>query len=412
MTDLNAKRCRLGNGHRMWLKNASPPWAFAKDIGSAWEEVQKDPSTEQLVQAVLKWREFDVVSNRLVCEDMKAYFKQEAIDPRDLSLEGAWMWLAHYIIGVRVGQSYLMGSPPPRGREMRQLRNAGAMNANCFYANYNVWDHGSQTFSFSLPLAAKLMLTDIGHVKWADFKMPFPAFVIQVPPELATLVDPSTGQHRMDSVLVVDGYSSGRRRIEMLFTGQENENSTSMGDDANIYANMWCNSEDHLVEDAIKYNRGDFVDDNQELAIFAGTTGDDATKQLMRWACAMILYLTDFPKDIVKETNPEVARINAKLPTLKGKARHNAKRKVNALLKEPTPYLVGTKVTIDPRLEKVAAQIGRGERLPPSVASYVRGHRKMQPHGPGRTLRKPIWVDPYWRNLEHEQVSSKTYEVK
>jgi hypothetical protein len=36
----------------------------------------------------------------------------------------------------------------------------------------------------------------------------------------------------------------------------------------------------------------------------------------------------------------------------------------------------------------------------------------MQPYGPKRSLRKPKWIDPYWRNLEQEQTSSKTYDVK
>jgi hypothetical protein len=396
----------------MWLKNASPPWQFACDVGAAWEEVKEDPSTKRLVEMVLKWREFDVQSNTQLCQEAKEYFEKHFLDPRELPTSGPYMWMANYIIGTRVAMSYLEGSDPPAREEMQQLQNAGSMNANCFYANFNAWLCGSQTFSFSLPLAAKLMLTNVDHVKWADFHCPFPAFVIQVPPELAMLVDPATGHHRMDSVIIVDGYSGGRRRIEMLFTGQENENSKCMGDDANIYANMWCNDDEHLIEDAIKYNRGDFLNANEELAIFAGTKGDEATKQLMRWACAMVLYLTQAPKDIVKETNPEVSRLQRKIPTLTGKSKKNAKRKLKALLKENSPYLVGTKVTIDPRLEKVAGAIGRGEALPPSVASYVRGHMKMQPHGPGRTLRRPQWIEPYWRNLEQEQTTSKKYDVR
>lgn len=411
MSDLTAKRERLGNGHKAWLKNASPPWGFVHDVGSAWEEVEKDPSTKKLVEMVLKWREFSVQGNQQICRDAKEYFEKHFLDPRELPNEGPYKWMASYIIGTGVALSYLDGESPISKEEMNRLRNAGSMNAHSFYANFNAWLCGSQTFSFSLPLAAKLMLTDVSHVKWADFHCPFPAFVIQVPPELATLVDPSTGNHQMDSVIVVDGYSGGRRRLELLFTGMENEKSRCLGDDANIYANMLCNDEEHLIEDAIKYNRGDFTNANTELAIFAGTTGDDATKKLMRWAAAMILYLANPNKDIVKQTNPELSRLQHKLPTLKGKSRKNAKRKIKALLQENSPYLVGTRVTIDPELEKVAGAIGRGEALPPSVASYVRGHMKMQPHGPQRSLRRPQWIEPYWRNLEQKQSTSKTYEV-
>lgn len=410
MSDLIAQRQRLGNGHRMWLKNVSPPWQMVVEVGQAWDEVVKDQGSPKLIEAISHWTEPVMQSNKQCCEEMKIYFEQHNLDPLNLDVVGPYMWLRNYIIGMKVGMTFLMGQPPPKRSEMEMLKQAGAMSANCFYSNFNAWLCGSQTFAISLPLAAKLLLTDTSHVQWKDFHSPFPSFIIQLPPDLATLVDPRTGDHKLDTVVIVDGVCGGRRRIEMLFAGQENENSSCMGDDACVYANMWCNNEDDLVEEAIHYTQRD--DAPGELARVANLRGDEAQKQLMRWAVSIILYLTDFPEDRVAHINPEINRLEAKLPSLTGKPRQNAKAKVRSLLKEPVPYLVGTKVTIDPTLEKIASAIGKGQALPPSVASYVRGHRKMQPHGPQRSLRKPIWVDPYWRNLESEASTSKTYEVK
>jgi hypothetical protein len=416
MIDLISKRERYGNGHKAWLANLSPPWDLVKEVGQAWDEVRKNLSSTVLIDTVRKWREFEAKTNKEYCVEMKEYFEREHIDPLDLPTSGPWSWLADSVFAIQVATSFVNGRAPPRGRNARMIQEAGRINANVQYANFNAWLHGSQTFCFSLPLAAKLMLTDVSHVRWKDFHMPFPAFVIQLPPELATLVDLKTGEHKIDSIIMADGTSQGYRRIALLFTGMENENSKDLGDDAVLFANLWCEHEDDLIESSIKSNRGNYNEDGTpaqgDLALFAGAKGDEATKLLMRWACAMVLYLTSHPQDLVKETNSEVSRLRSKIPTLKGKAKRNAKRKVRALLNETSPFLVGTKVTIDPRLEKIAGAIGRGKALPPSVASYVRGHMKMQPHGPGSTLRRPQWIEPYWRNLEQERSTSKKYDVR
>ena len=293
---------------------------------------------------------------------------------------------------------------------LQEDRAAGSTNANCWYSHFNAWYRGDQTFVFSLPLASKLLLTDATHITWEDFHCPFPAFIIQLPAELACLVDSRTGDHPLDTIIVVDGNSGGDRRLQLLFKGRENENSKCMGDDATIHCHLWCKSPTDELEESVRYSIDQ--DDGREHARLAGMKGHEAVQQLMRFAIACVLYLTDFPQDRVAHINPEVNRIQHKLPTLKGKARKNAKAKLRSLLRENVPYLVGTKVTIDPTLEKIAGAVGKGTALPPSVASYVRGHRKMQPCGPQRSLRKPIWVDPYWRNLESEVSSSKTYDVK
>lgn len=412
MSEATEKRRALCNGHKAWLKLMSPPWHFVEGIGRAWEQVEKDPSATVLVDFITRQQnqELALQPNSQVCQDLKTYFEKNAIDPLLLGESGPWVWLARYLMALRVGSTWL-NQEKLRGEDLLRDKAAGTTNANCWYSHFNAWLGGNQTFVFSLPLASKLLLTDATHVQWSDFHCPFRAFIIQLPPELACLIDPNTGDHPLDTIVVVDGYSQGRRRLQLLFKGQENENSKCLGDDATIYCNMWQVQEDDELELSVRYSQRD-EDDQGGQARLAGMEGDAAVLQLMRFAVSCICYLTDFPEDRVAHINPEINRIQQKLPTLQGKPKQNAKAKLRSLLKEPVPYLVGTKVTIDPTLEKIAGAVGKGQALPPSVASYVRGHRKMQPHGPQRSLRKPIWVDPYWRNLESEVSSSKTYDVK
>lgn len=67
---------------------------------------------------------------------------------------------------------------------------------------------------------------------------------------------------------------------------------------------------------------------------------------------------------------------------------------------EPTSniFVVGRPVKVDFRLAVKAYVEGGTKSL--SVQSLVAGHHKFQPHGPGRSLRKWIFVEPYWRGPE------------
>ena len=415
MTDIMAERARLGNGHRAWLTSLSPPWDFVRDMGRAIA-VAGEGDRGPLIRKYLSCRNEDLVPvrNKDLCRDIKKYFDETGDDPLDLSPSAScWAWFSNHLLAVLMASSVISGAGLPSDDVVRGTISTGALATNVIYANYNIWANGSQTFVFSQALASKLMLTDVGHLRLEDFRLPFPAFVLQVPPGMGLLVNNETGEHDIDSILVVDGISSDRnsvRKIEFVFTGMENEKSVGLGDDAIVYSNVWDLGEGTLLEDSLNMDVSG-VEDREEIVRFSGQSGAQGLRNLLRWACAMILYITDFPEDAIKKNNPEIDRIKSKLPSLKGKAKKNAKRRLRALQNETTPYLVGTNVRIDPRLEKAASQAGKGFGVSPSVASYVRGHRKMQAYGVGRTKRKPIWIDPYWRNLDQEVSSVKTYKV-
>jgi hypothetical protein len=412
MSETVSKRRALGNGHKAWLKMLSPPWHFVKDIGEAWDHVRKDPSSTMLIDYVAKKMrvELRLQNNQQVCGDLKNYFTSNGIEPLDLPESGPWMWMTHYIGALYVARSCLR-KEDINDNEIQRSKAAGVTTANCLYSHFNTWLSGNQTFVFSLPLASKLLLTDATHIQWKDFHCTFRAFVIQLPPDLADLIDPHTGHHPLDSIIVVDGTANGKRRLQILFKGQENEKSKCIGDDSTIFCNVWENDKEDDLESAIAHTFRN-VDDKYSQAAVAGKSGDEAILQLMRFTVACIVYLTDLPEDRVVYVNPEINRLETKIPSLSGKPKQNAKAKLRSLLKEPASYLVGTKVTIDPMLQRVAGAVGKGQHLPPSVASYVRGHRRMQPCGPQNSLRKPVWIDPYWRNLDNEVSTSKTYEVK
>lgn len=78
---------------------------------------------------------------------------------------------------------------------------------------------------------------------------------------------------------------------------------------------------------------------------------------------------------------------------------------------EPTShvYVVGRPVKVDFRLAVKAFVEGGSKSL--SVQSLVAGHHKFQVHGPGRALRKWIFVEPYWRGPEDAPIVVRPHTI-
>jgi hypothetical protein len=83
-----------------------------------------------------------------------------------------------------------------------------------------------------------------------------------------------------------------------------------------------------------------------------------------------------------------------------GKDLTDPRRKVYAERQEKLPesriYLLGKPVKIDLRLAVRAFVEGRSKG-PMTIQRLVAGHHKNQPHGPGNSLRKWIFIEPYWQ---------------
>lgn len=48
---------------------------------------------------------------------------------------------------------------------------------------------------------------------------------------------------------------------------------------------------------------------------------------------------------------------------------------------------------------------------PPLYQTLVRGHYKRQAHGPGASMRKVIWIEPYWRGPEDADIVVRPYVI-
>jgi hypothetical protein len=51
------------------------------------------------------------------------------------------------------------------------------------------------------------------------------------------------------------------------------------------------------------------------------------------------------------------------------------------------------------------------EGAPPLYQTLVRGHYKKQAHGLGKTMRKIIWIEPYWRGPDEAAIIVRPYTI-
>jgi hypothetical protein len=74
----------------------------------------------------------------------------------------------------------------------------------------------------------------------------------------------------------------------------------------------------------------------------------------------------------------------------------------------PSVFKLTRDVKVDAR--KAVREYAAGQRrVNPTVRVLVRGHWKLQAHGPGRTERSPIHIEPYWRGEETAPVAVRSH---
>lgn len=72
-------------------------------------------------------------------------------------------------------------------------------------------------------------------------------------------------------------------------------------------------------------------------------------------------------------------------------------------------FKLGREVRSDVRSWVKAYMAGGGQS--PTVQRLIRGHRKMQAHGPGLTLRKRLWIEPYFRGPEDAPIAVSSHHL-
>jgi hypothetical protein len=252
---------------------------------------------------------------------------------------------------------------------------------------YSEWsEHAFPRVQMSHSFASMLMATTISGKELPTVEAPWPAFMIEIPDKLLPLqakdVDSCILRVCVNSHLLPTAmpdrwwaYWIQGPRIELHRTGTLEDMAKpgrrERGELVHVDAPRVDARDAPITEDYDAF--WDAYDDDQEERIAT------LVHRLVVGVCVMMTERANYTErtsDLKKKLGPYAERFE-KAP-------------------ESRVYTLGKPVKIDFR-QAVRAFVEGRTRGPMTVQRLVAGHHKMQPHGPNSSLRKWIFVEPYWQ---------------
>ncbi len=123
----------------------------------------------------------------------------------------------------------------------------------------------------------------------------------------------------------------------------------------------------------------------------------DMLDALIRGACLALSNPREFSKERLGPNRP-------------GGSKSGDKRKGPPDLQQAR-FLLSAPVKVDFRQQVHEALAGTRKGGSPTVQFLVRGHWRQQTHGPKHSLRKTIWVNPFFKGPEDTRVLLRSYKV-
>ncbi len=281
---------------------------------------------------------------------------------------------------------------------------------------------GYPTFALTHSLAAALMLTDCSSVLGADFRFPFPSFLINMPyPNSPIRIDGAYGEndvrwivvHTTDYPIEEDAPKLEKRLTERAWFKREPS-------DIRWQKSTMIRMVEHYGVGV--FERKLFVQDDETLESWLMTgipleavhhlpstsLDDAAAKAGLRLVANLCLYL-----DAQRLAGHELPDRNISNP--KKKNSYQKPRQSGPAL--PPAWILGQDIKLDPELRGAAVQMARPEnqqRAEWKLQSQhvVRGHWKMQSHGPRMSLKKKIRIEPYWRGPRLSEAVLRSFTGK
>jgi len=147
----------------------------------------------------------------------------------------------------------------------------------------------------------------------------------------------------------------------------------------------------------------EFVDYRGEISMFELTCGPEGSeafagivRNLIRGACLALSNPEDFRKE------------NQHGPT--ARASHKSNRHGPPDLQQAR-FLLSAPVKVDLR-EHLRGVLSGRKGASPTVQFLVRGHWRNQAHGPKNTLRKTMWIQPFWKGPEESRILLRQHRVE
>ena len=273
-------------------------------------------------------------------------------------------------------------------------------------------ESGGHIFDVSGDLTGMFRHTSVDDIPVADLNSPYRAYYVHFGPQSDIPLD---GEWLVDGVYVQHEPKAGL--LQFVFTTYPEDPKTLLawhqtpepsfalaiaGDhyDQLLGVAVAATIEERRTHLRDKINRGNtstVTDTGVELLVNAKLQGEhqlaimerrlSAMQSALELAVNAMCYLTAYPDDIVSDW-PVTTPQDTLVKTRKG---HPVVRQNNISKLESQGY---RKIHIAGRsLRKGPAKLDKQE-VPGIRTHWRRGHWKRQPHGPGNTLRKMVWIKP------------------
>ena len=224
------------------------------------------------------------------------------------------------------------------------------------------YNHNPKDYEITDGLAEQLLHTEIRGVRQAEIKLPFDALKIHLP----LSVFPKAGF----VILHCHSYVMVDYRNVFMFTPNLAMTVYRRDGSLRTIISLRLDPDIDIHETKSQIKRGDDLD------------------RIPEWILNVVLYMTSSEvRSETKATNLEYVALTDRLNKAKGTKREKIKERRRSL--DPS-YRIILGVGV-PRL----SMQGTGTNL--LVRTLVAGHWRNQVCGPKNTLRKHIWIQPFWR---------------
>lgn len=267
--------------------------------------------------------------------------------------------------------------------------------------------YGKRTYDVSPGLAERLMQTQLRGLKTDDLQLPYPSIYVMVPPDTGLRVwNYSTKWHPVEGVYVTEAVDPDYGRVWRFLVVGPSKNPKSEFDDALFYFTVPLLA-GKVLDEALEEEHKRVFTRYMEREVIREYGNEWLI--LFRWVLNVVVYST-YPDARREEViaNPEARKLTEQLKRHpKGSNKHDRTR--NALRGlEPMRRTVLGKGIERWSLEARGLSV-TGRTL--NVRVLVQGHWRNQAHGPQLSLRKLMWINPFWRGPDVEEDLNKVHYV-
>jgi len=263
---------------------------------------------------------------------------------------------------------------------------AGTLVSICLDAYW--YDNGLPTIELGHKLAASLLMTKVPGDVLEDIKMPFPAFRINVPSGLLNFTDGEVLHIKVGNH-IKPALNNGEPVMGTAFAVRaENGGTYSIAEDLSNLLQM--NYKDRA--------RMPFDIQSNAVSYPIEIKDQDATRLMMvaQLIAGVCLYMTGGDDE-----NFPVKQIG------KGHSWNGNRR-------ESGPPLVRTFRMVRPvqhDFRQMVSDYCQGKSSKMTVQTHVTGHWKNQAHGKGLSLRKRLFIEPYWKGQVDAPIAQRPHRI-